>query len=211
MKLDEKVLPQETAILILDIQNDFCHENGAFSKVLGWDAAPIRSIVPKLGLFVDEARARGCKIIWSQMMNHLTSSPSNLVERLSVGFEKSAGNWPFGLAEGSWGWEIYNLKPAPTDVVLTKRYFDLLSVPGLLDQLRGVGICTLVVAGVYTEVCIAATAQRGFSEGFNMVIPRDLVASVVHRTETAATVLGVVGGYCAEVTTSKEIVTAWQK
>lgn len=49
----------KTALLVLDVQNDFCDSKGAFAKFLGWDARPIREMVPRLVQFVNRAREGG--------------------------------------------------------------------------------------------------------------------------------------------------------
>lgn len=136
------------------------------------------------------------------MINSATESPKNLRERLASGAEKSAGKWPFGLIRGSWGWEFYLLKPDKEDVILEKKYYDLFSNPELKRILNTRSVGRVIVTGLYAEVCVLTTAQRAFTEGFQVVIPADLVASVAHRVDLRKAALGVASGYFADVVES---------
>ena len=210
MDLKEKITPTETAIIVLDVQNDFCHKDGAFTKVLSWDASPIREMVPRLAAFVNEARSKGCAIIFTQMINDDLLSPANLRERLTNGAEREAGAFPFALQPKSWGWEIYDIKPREGDKIFEKQYYDPFSVPEAKEYLMAKGIKTLIVTGLYTQVCVLATAQRGFTEKFNVIIPKNLVSTVAEKSALGTAALKIMEGYCAEVTNAQTISSLWK-
>ena len=63
--LEEKVNPEHAAVLVIDIQNDFCHEDGYLRK-LGLDISATQTMVPRLVGFIDEARKANVKIIFVQ-------------------------------------------------------------------------------------------------------------------------------------------------
>ena len=63
--LEQKVNPEHAAVLVIDIQNDFCHEDGYLRK-LGLDISATQSMVPRLVQFLDEARKVNVKIIFVQ-------------------------------------------------------------------------------------------------------------------------------------------------
>ena|SRR3989338_8162886 len=168
--METKLSPNETAVIVLDMQNDFCSSEGAFKKVLGRDPSAIQEMAQRLKSFIEDARKQGAKIIFSKMVNG-EDSPPNLRERLTAGVESKAAEWPFGLERGSWGGELYELEPAEDDLVLEKLYFDFFSSPELKQKLEELGIKNLVISGVYAEMCVLSTASRGFTEGYRIVIP----------------------------------------
>jgi len=204
--METTLLPNETAVIVLDIQNDFCSSDGAFQKVLGRDPSAIQKMVKRLAGFIEDARNAGCKIIFSKMING-EDSPANLRERLTSGMESKANEWPFGLERGSWGSELYQLKPQGDDVIIEKLYFDFFSSPELKQKLESYGIQNVIICGVYMEMCVLATASRGFSEGYRVVIPEDLTETAPENQHLKKPVAELLAGYIAEVVASREIIT----
>lgn len=195
---------KKTAVLILDVQNDFCDEQGAFQTHLGWDATPLRAMVVRLQPFLAKAREEGALIVFSQMMNDAVESPKNLRDRLVTGAEADANSWPFGLKRGSWGYQLFHVVPEAGDVVLEKKTYDFFSNVELLTLLRSKGIETVVVTGLYAEVCVFSTAQSAFTHGFRVIVPSDLVASVVGREAWSQSALQIIQNYIGETTSSQE-------
>jgi|WetSurMetagenome_2_1015567.scaffolds.fasta_scaffold86106_2 ureidoacrylate peracid hydrolase len=202
--MQTKLSPKETAIIVLDVQNDFCSSEGAFKKVLGRDTAAIQKMVQRLKVFIDDARKQGCKIIFSKMVNS-PDSPANLRERLTFGAESKAAQWPFALEQGSWGGELYEIVPSEDDAIIEKVYFDLFSSPKFKDKLEELGIKNLVISGVYEEMCVLSTASRGLTEGYHVVISKDLVETAPENKKHKEMINELLAGYIAEVLESPEI------
>ena len=78
--LEQKVNPEHAAVLVIDIQNDFCHEDGYLRK-LGLDISATQSMVPRLVQFVDEARKANVKIIFVQGIYNTDIFPDHLLKR----------------------------------------------------------------------------------------------------------------------------------
>lgn len=194
---------KKTAVIVLDIQNDFCDDQGAFVKYLGWKTESIKAMVPELERFINKMRKKGSFIIFSQMINDIDESPSNLQKKLANGAENLAKQWPFGLLRGSWGWNFFTLEPAKDDIVLEKKYYDLFSNLYLNEILQARGITTIIVTGLYTEVCVFGTAQRAFTEGYNVIVPKDLVASVDQRQQLRNATLEIMENYIADTSVSR--------
>src|SRR5438045_2126278 len=67
MELAEKVAPQHTAVIVVDMQNDFCTEGGAMDTIgLGTGLDPIRDMIPSLQRFLEDARSAGLAIVYIQ-------------------------------------------------------------------------------------------------------------------------------------------------
>jgi len=90
-------------------------------------------------------------------------------------------------------------------IVLEKKYYDLFSNPKLKEILYKNRVERIVVTGLYTEICVFGTAQRAFTEGFQILVPSDLVASVAEREDLCKSALKIMDGYFADVVTSTKI------
>lgn len=175
MKLD----PKTTALLIIDMQNDFLDDEGYFAKS-GWDIScckqPIQSII---GL--KAAMPAEVKVIYTATGYAPDGSDAqvNLHEIVPLQFKNPGGVPREGrsvLLQGSWGSQIIDeLKPAEGDYVVRKRRYDAFYQTDLEAVLRWWGIKTLVLTGVVTEVCVETTARSAFNRDFDVIVTRDCV------------------------------------
>ncbi len=94
--------------------------------------------------------------------------------------------------------------------MLTKKYYDFLSVHELRERLHELHIKTLILTGVYTEVCVFATASRAFTERYSVIVLRDLVGSARHRLKHQEVVLELMEHYIAEIVDSSDILQLWR-
>ena len=67
LTLPERVDPSKTAVIVVDVQNDFCHSDSPLTKV-GMDTTAAQEMVPNLLQLIDAARAAGTTIIWVKMV-----------------------------------------------------------------------------------------------------------------------------------------------
>ncbi len=159
------------AILVLDIQNDFCHEEGIFSR-LGFNLKPIQKTVPKIISFIDKARQHNVPIFYSKQIESDEVSPTNLKNQFKSGRLKTV------CAPNSWGSELYKLKPLSNEKVLEKYTYDFFSNNELRKRLKEKQINTVIITGVNTDICVDTTVRSAFTLGYNIIIPEDLVASI---------------------------------
>jgi nicotinamidase-related amidase len=133
-----RVDPSRTALVVVDMQNDFVREGGG---LLVPDA---EATIPAIRALLDQARSQGMRVVYSQD-THRDGDPEWRI-------------WPEHAREGSWGWEIVDeLAPARDDVVLRKlRYDAFYGTP--LDHLLGLwGVETLVICGTVANICVHYT------------------------------------------------------
>ena len=159
------------ALLVVDIQNDFCDDDGEFAH-LGLDVHPAQAIVPRLESFIAAARMHGLPVIFSKQIESKSVSPPNLRAQFKAGKLNGV------CAPGSWGSELYTLKPLGHEHVLEKYTYDVFSNPMLEKILRKHKIKTLIVTGVNTDICIDTTIRSAFTHGYHIVVPRDLIATM---------------------------------
>ena len=168
--------PKKSAVLVIDMQNDFCHPEGAFGKS-GANLKHMHQIVPALKRFVDAARSLGVTVVHVRsFLDEKFLSPSMLARNKQIG--RTTGICP----EGSWGSEFYEINPAPNEMILTKHAYSAFMGTDLQQTLSAKSIGTLMVTGVLTNVCCESTLRDGFMLGFHTVLVEDCCAS----TEEAA-------------------------
>lgn len=159
------------AVLIVDIQNDFCHDDGIFAQQ-GLDVTPAQEVAPQIQEFIEEIRQYGVPIIYTKQIETEDITPANLKRQFARGKLRAV------CAPGSWGSDFYQLQPTEHDYVLEKRTYDVFSNPELKRILGKHQVKTIVITGVNTDVCIDTTVRRSFTEGYQVVIPHDLVATM---------------------------------
>lgn len=148
-------MEMKPAIIVIDVIKDFV------SGVLGSDRATV--IIPNIRKLLEHARGLGIPIIY------VTDS------HLSEG-DLEFDLWPRHAVEGSEGAEIVDeIKPEEGDHHLTKRRYSCFYATGLDALLRELGVDTLILTGLVTNICIQHTAADAFFRGYKIQIPEDCV------------------------------------
>jgi ureidoacrylate peracid hydrolase len=79
--------------------------------------------------------------------------------------------------EGTWGVDFFRLSPEPGDPVVTKHSYNGFHGTDLHAVLQQLGVRTLVLTGVATNVCVDSTLREGFFLGYHIVVVEDCVGS----------------------------------
>lgn len=198
-ELAEKIHPRHTALLVVDMQNDYCHPDGALAGN-GTDVSAADAIVPRLDALLAAARRAGAKVIFvrtthDEWTDSLARKSLPRLKQMPV------------CRTGTWGTEYYGVAPQPGDYVITKhRYSAFLGTP--LDLvLRSNGIRTLIVAGVSTHTCVDCTARDGFQRDYFVVVLSDCTAT--YSPLVQATTLANLERHYGDVAASAAILQAW--
>ncbi|NLO79498.1 MAG: cysteine hydrolase [Xanthomonadaceae bacterium] len=177
--LAEQVSPGAAAVLIVDMQVDFVADDGVLGR-RGVNMAAARQVIPRVNALVDEARAAGIPVIWIRTTHRLSDSPPPyLAMYMPAGRE---GRWDEGelpACEGSPGAEPHpEVVPAREDeLVVVKRTYSAFYGTPLAQILTALGLETIILAGVNTNVCIHATAADAFFQGWYPVLCSDACAT----------------------------------
>jgi nicotinamidase-related amidase len=179
--LEELVDPAHTALLVVDMQRDFCTPGGAFDK-LGVDISMYPPMVPRLARLIDGARAAGVPVLYIQMTvlpGRISDSPAQIRFNLRLHLGSDGVVEPLDYTpDGSEGQEIIpELAPRDGDVVVKKYRSSAFWGTNLDLLLRANGIKTCVVSGCTTEGCVESTARDAMFGDYYVVIPEDCVAS----------------------------------
>ena len=208
-ELSELVEPAHTALVVVDVQRDFCLPGGAFHR-LGVDLSMYPSLIPRLGRLIDGARAAGVLVVYVQMTTLADSrleSPAQI--RFNMRLHAGHTGEPLRYAvDGSPGHEMVpEIAPRPGDVVVKKYRSSGFWGTNLDMLLRSNGIETLVVAGCTTEGCVESTARDALFCDYYVVIPEDGVASDDRAQHQASMLLM---RHRFDMATSGQILDLWK-
>jgi ureidoacrylate peracid hydrolase len=154
-----------TAVLVVDMLNDFCEPGGVM------ELPPGRDLYPALQRLLATARARGVPVVWV-----CDEHPSELDREF-------AKRIPHCLA-GTWGAQVVDaLDVEPGDWRIPKRRFSGFFQTDLDLRLRELGVEHVVVTGVVTNICVRSTVHDAFFRGYDVIVPRDCVAATAPREQ----------------------------
>lgn len=195
----------ETAVIVVDMQNDFCSRGGLFDCA-GINISQVQKAVGPTRNVLSAAREFGIKIVYLMMgfqadLSDLGDTGSvNRVRHLRLGVGQPCvtpdGRQGRFLIRETWNTEIIEeLRPRPEDVVLYKRRFSGFYQTKLDDILRGLGIRDLIFTGCTTSVCVDSTIRDAMFRDYRCVLLADctgeLIGSNFPRSNHEASVLTI--------------------
>jgi ureidoacrylate peracid hydrolase len=199
--LATRLHPAHTALVIVDMQNDFCAAGGYIDK-LGMDVSGYPAILPPIRTLLAAARAAAMPVIWlvACYENDLVP-PAMAVKKQTMGVEAIC------CARGSWGASLFGLERAENEALLEKHTYSGFSNPAFSQILAGAGIDSLVFCGVQTNVCVEATLREAHSRGFYVTLAADAVAS--HTKPLHEATIANVRFLIGDVITSDQLAALW--
>ncbi len=199
--LEEKVDPANAALVVVDVQNDFCHDEGAFAR-MGRPVEVVRAMAPRLQELIDAARHAGVPVIFLAYVQNESSESEVLIEQRSRG----RAGLPY-CREGTFGADLYLVAPKPGEPVIAKRRYSGFIGTDLDVILRSTGRRTLVMTGIATNGCVEATARDGFMHDYYIVLVDDCCSC--YSAELHQATLTNCRDAWGVVATSDEIVGIW--
>ncbi|MDB5771330.1 MAG: ureidoacrylate peracid hydrolase [Burkholderiales bacterium] len=199
--LNDKVAPGNAALIVVDVQNDFCADDGVFGRT-GNDLTMVQKAVPKLQQLIEGARAAKVPVIFIQAIYDPVYLPPAWHERNArIGFETPR------CVGGSWGAEFYKVAPLPGETIVRKHRYSAFVDTELDLILRSQRIQTVIVAGVATNICVESTARDAFMKNYYVAFMDD--ASATYRKEQHDGTLSNIALAFGTVTTVAEVLDAW--
>jgi nicotinamidase-related amidase len=180
-ELSEIVDPVHTALLIVDMQRDFCSAGGGFDQ-LGVDLSMYPPVIERIGELIAAARQAGVLLVFIQMTvlpGQASDSPAQIRFnlRLHDGHHGEAEPLAYTL-DGSDGQRfVPGLEPQDGELVVKKYRSSAFWGTNLDLLLRSNGIKSVVVTGCTTEGCVESTARDAMFSDHYVVIATDAVAS----------------------------------
>lgn len=195
------ISPKNTALIIIDVQNDYCSPIGKMAK-RGFTVSHLSKLTDKIIKFVDKARNIGIPIIFTRMIEDPRYMSQNAKKLLSTN--------SFALCSpNTVGFEYFKIKPRKTDFEIIKKSYDAFSSIKLEKILKRKKIENIIVAGVHAQVCVDTTIRSGFTHGYNIIVPRDLVSTIKERKKEEIAAVNVWKLVFAHLTNSNEILAKW--
>ncbi len=148
------------ALIVVDMQKDFCYENGAL-----FIGKHVKSIFEPLRRVVEHARSKGIPVIFTQDWHREDDAEFNI--------------WPKHCIAGSEGAEIIDeLNPQPKDYYVRKRRYSAFFGTDLDLTLRELGVRRLFVTGVVTNICVLHTVSDAVLRGYEVVVLKDCTTAL---------------------------------
>jgi nicotinamidase-related amidase len=151
--------PARTALVIIDMQNDFVRDEGTLQVA----SAP--ATVPAIARLLELARGSGMRVVFSQD-THDPGDPEFDI-------------WPVHVLRGTWGWEMIDeLAPREGELVVQKVRYDAFYGTELDHMLRLWKVDTILLCGTVANICVHYTAASAALRWYDVVIAKDAVSAV---------------------------------
>lgn len=175
---------RKSALLVIDLQNAFCHEDGTLGRS-GLDTARLGAVIEPLRRVIERCHEVDMPVLWT-MQEHLESDRRRARKRLPShtskrkGVSALAGSWDAAIVD-----ELKDLVNNPTHVIRKHRFggFYETRLQIVLEQL---GVEALFVTGLTTNACVETTIREAYLRDFDVVAIADCIAGVNPEWEQSA-------------------------
>ena len=182
--------PENTAVLVIDMQVDFCGKDG-WAEMAGADMAVMRSPIDGAMKVLAAAREKRYHVIYTREGHRPDGSDLTEVKRFrsrrmgaGIGDNSKIGR---NLVRGEPGWEIIpELAPQEGEPIIDRPGSGAFYSTELEHILIRRGVKNLVIMGVTTEVCVHTTLREGSDRGFDILLLEDCCAATVPELHRAA-------------------------
>ena len=182
------LVPKRTAVVVIDPQNDFLHQDGWYGQQ-GIDISHMRRTIEPTRQLLTDARAKGIPIIWTRHGSRDVEDGGPFM-RLRP-FLKNGG-----LRQDTWGYQILDdLEPQKDDWYVDKTRLSAFFNSNLEGVLRALDAETVLMAAVLTNQCVAATSKDAMFRDFKPIVDEDCTGTTLpHLHEPAIEMMRV--GWC---------------
>lgn len=198
-----ELAPGQCALVVIDMQNDFCAPGGYIDQVMGKDVSGAAAVVPVIAGLVRQARQAGVPVVWVGSDYSADRIPASMRRKLDL-----RGITAECCKPGTWGGEWFGVQPEPGEAVVVKHSYAGFAGTSLNAVLQEKNVRTLVFAGVQTQVCVESTVREAHALGYTAVVARDGVGS--HSPALHEASLTNVQFLFGEVCAAADIQAAWR-
>lgn len=175
----------KVAVLTNDLQYELVNKNPERQRA-------VKESIPRFTAFLQGIRDRGHHVVHLQIVN-LPDDPN--AERWNDGY--------LPVQKGTPGAEIMSEFLGGPDLIVEKHKDSGFYETDLHERLQALGVTTVIITGMQTQICVQTTAADAFFRGYNVWVPSDCVVSAHDSDRKRA--LEWLDGYCATVSDSEDI------
>ena len=186
------------SLLVINTQVDLCSPVG-FAAKLGRDINSITIMLPKLKNFIKKVRNTDVPIVYCQYVARKDLSPQNI--KINKDREEKARM----CLLNSRGSNFYKCQPLENDLVVKHNYYDAFAGSSLNMHLKKMRTKTLIITGVRSELSVDMTAKRGISEGYEVIVVSDLIATYRQNSIAEKQFLKIFDRYYGNVLPSDKV------
>ncbi|MFB6281252.1 MAG: cysteine hydrolase family protein [Haloferacaceae archaeon] len=158
--------PERTAVVVVDMQNGFCHPDGSLY------APPSEAAIEPVSELIDRGRDAGARVVYTRDVH-----PPEQFE--DAHYYDEFDRWGEHVVEGSWEAEVVgDLAPEPDDHVVEKHTYDAFHDTELAGWLDARGIRDLLICGTLANVCVLHTAGSAGLRDFRPVLVEDALGFI---------------------------------
>ena len=192
------MIPDRTALVVIDVQNDFCHPDGWAGKA-GMDISGMPALIERIEHLIAGAREAGVHVAFVKLVGDASTDSAAW-----IGAEGQRGRI---CRRDTWGAEFMHADPLPGEPVIEKPRYGAFTKTNLDTVLENWKVDTVVFAGVSTNVCVESTLREAFMRDYHVAIASDCVAA--YKVESHAATLATIARNFGRVATSGELISAW--
>jgi ureidoacrylate peracid hydrolase len=199
LSLQDKLDPSRAALLVIDVQNYYCHPDGPAT----WpDHAVCQAALANVHRLIEGARRAGVPVIYLRNWHEDCTD--------SAAWATRGGRTGVGLRANTWEADWYEVAPAPGEPVVNKHRYSGFAGTRLDAILHTFERSSVIATGVATNVCVESTARDAVFHDYHLVFTSDATATANGPVLHQAT-LDNVRLHFGEVASTDEILEVWQR
>lgn len=195
------IVPEQAALLFVDVQNFGAHRNGAefaefseddFKASYGWYFDQLEtSVVPKMQRLQSVCRGAGLEVMYTTIESLTKDGRDRSLDYKITGFNVPKGSWD--------GKVIDALQPLDDEIVLPKSSSSVFVSTHIDYVLRNLGVKQLIISGLITDQCVESAIRDACDLGYLVTQVTD--ACLTYSQKRHDNSLSAVKGYCRQLTT----------